>query len=133
MKFDVTAEPKIHFTPSLEQVDLLIAMAKRHYDATCRATAGDYNLFTSSDGTSGVLPTWKRILESYDGKMPTDYLVITATWRQLDILMKVMEAGIGLSEEQKTMRDEIADAFICVMNEVKPKYNEWKLSVDSDK
>jgi len=133
MQFDVSVEAKFHFTPTMEQVDLLIGMAKRHYDATCRAMAGDYNLFTASDGTAGTLTTWKRILESYNGEMPTDYRVITATSRQLDILLKVMEASIGLSNEQKEMRDELADAFICVLNAMQPKYKEWKLSVDSDK
>jgi hypothetical protein len=133
MKFDIFGEVRFRFTPTEEQVDLLIELASHHYDQTCRSTAKEID--GHEDSSIGLLPRWKRIIKSYGGEFPTDYQIITATWRQLDLLLKIMEQRSYLHDKGQINKiDELCMDFILAMNAYKEKHGQWEFSVDtSDK
>ena len=137
MKFDISTEARFHFTPSMAAIDLMIEMAKHHYDVTCKGMAIDSlrNPDIHADETYGVLHKWRRIIALYASEgstVPETHGVITATWRQIDTLLKVMQDTIGLSDEQKKVREEIRNGFILAMNAIRPKLSEWQLTVDTE-
>ena len=130
MKFDISAEVRFAFCPSLEQIDALIELASHHYDSKCKSTGKDIHI--PDDDCAGMLPKWKRIINSYNGELPTEYQPIKATWRQLDILLKIMEENRHVDDKaKKEMLDELAMDFILAMNAARAAHGQWHLSVDT--
>jgi len=131
MKFDISGEVRFAFCPSLEQIDVLIELASHHYDLTCKSSGRDIHV--PGDDYAGMLPKWKRTIESYGGELPTEYQPIKATWRQLDLLLKVMEQRSYLTDKTKLCAvDELALDLVIAMNAYQKFYHgKWEFSFDT--
>lgn len=88
MKINVHAVAEFSLTMDKETVADLIECSRRHYDYTCRgASAETPDGRYKRDSLHGFLLLWRNILNNGF----TDE--VTASWQQLDLLLKICEQG----------------------------------------
>lgn len=74
---EITAEPKFWIQLSKEDLEVLTVLSKSHYDAVCQNVGL----------VGGFVYGWRNVLQFSSNPQPR----LSAKWRQLDTLMKVME------------------------------------------
>ena len=80
MKFTIHASPQFDLDITSDQLTMLAELAALHYDAACKSAAE----------VGGFIYGW-IIERRWVGRSdPTD-MSMTATWRQLDLCLKIME------------------------------------------
>lgn len=108
MKITIDWTPKFSCEFTLEQLDRLIEISKRHYDGVCRSASGE----------NGFLIQWRQRIEA------EIFNSIYATFRELDIVLKICEMAHFYQFDKKiisAMCSDIHAALSKANNEVLTK------------
>lgn len=109
----VIASPKFEMTFELplEAVELMMKCAEHHYDATCRETMAQ----------GGILFTWQRRIKNMQKmKLPKE---VTATSRDLDLLLKVMEFRPTLTDRERDEVRRLSEMFMNIFRTANELYS----------
>lgn len=95
MKITVTASPAFTITITREQIAVIAACSKAHYDYSCRAQGS----------LGGFIYGWKNLLDL----SPTEFeFAVSLNSRQLDMACKILEVP---PEKHKLVARQMSDAF----------------------
>lgn len=98
MKFTIKGQPVFDFSLRGREISLISDCARAHYDAACRAAAEP----------GGFVYGWARRADL----SPPDALVeVSATWDQLDSVLKILENTSRLSTEDRVLGDKLTRSF----------------------
>ena len=92
MKIGIGYRPQFQFELTKPQIDVLIKLSARHYDAWCKSYAG------------GKYAGWLNRIEN-------GFPHLTADWHDLDTALKVMEMPFGLTNDEMIMVAELTMSF----------------------
>ena len=98
MRINIKAKPAFSLMLTLEQLDLLIIMSEHHYDGACKQLSHNKSL------ADGMLLGWKRNVEHAIASVGTDHHYegwCYATFRELDLLLKVCENTLCIDRERR--------------------------------
>jgi hypothetical protein len=106
MKVEIQGRPEFRFMLTLAQVDVLVKLSRGHYDSVCRA-ASDPN----APHGDHFIYTWRACVEGAG----EDY-THRASWRQLDVCLKIMEMAGMCTRQEKAAVDKLRHAFFSAMS-----------------
>lgn len=96
MHFTIRGVPEFEFKLTTVQLDILLACASAHYDHTCKAAAA----------VGGVVYGWRNMTI-----MPAESLPVWATYRDLDLALKILENLSVLDRGQRETARSLATSF----------------------
>lgn len=125
MKIEIQGRPEFRFEINKPAIDLLVKLSSTHYDGHCR----------SISQMGGFLRGWENHY-LWGLQEPESVIKVSATFRDLDTLLKVMEMPHNLSKEELHLRGALALSFgnaLAMSNEVCPKWSHvlqtnWELA-----
>lgn len=137
MKIRIQGRPEFLLPLTLDEVNLAIRVSAKHYDHVCRDASldGYYN-----DGRN-FLTSWQRTLENYAKHPPTeeDYasgfvVSISATWRQLDTTLKILEPCnlFMLEDVEKMVAGRLSRDLREALREANYLCAGWAATVDTE-
>lgn len=116
MKFEVTAKPVFHFTPTEQQIACLISLARLYYDGRCKAAAQQ----------GGFIYGWRNAIVEF--KMPE----VSASWHDLDTTMKIIEMVNYMPDPRhRECLKEFGRAINGAMNAIPGAVEQWKIVIDT--
>jgi len=120
MDIKIQGVPQFTIEITIPQIDVLIKMARRHYDMTCREAGA------AGHGPQGFLVQWHRIISSYK-EWPCEGVTpyIQASFRELDTCLKIMEYTPTLSDEDHVIRDQLTLWFHRALRLSNKMYDRW--------
>lgn len=83
MKIEITPRPLFELHLPIETIDLLMEMSRHHYDGVCK----------SASAVGGFIYGWRNSV-SFVPESP-----VSATWRELDTMLKICENAQLLSDQ----------------------------------
>ena len=126
MKITITGSPVFHLGIDLATVEALISLSIKHYDATCRA-AGQ---------VGGFLYGWRnrlRFAEEEKAAEPDAQVAVpSATWRELDITLKIiewMEAPMATTAADRALLYKYREAIVGALRAFKENKPDWRIEV----
>lgn len=118
MKFKIVGRPEFFFTLTREQIELLCSLSTSHYDFESR----------SLSKPGGFIYGWNFRLDD------KDQVEVSATWRQLDSVSRILENIGSLDADKKSLATKLAvDIFtvlIAARDEICPA---WEATIDDTK
>lgn len=108
IRLKITTHLKLEFDLDFDKalVTALLEAAERHYDSAAKEAARE----------GGFIYTWKYMLE-YDENLGLERFPVSATWRQLDLILKICEwIPRHLTDEQHMMLYRMCASIHRVMN-----------------
>ena len=114
MKIEIRGKPIFLFSLTGEQLGLLIALSKAHYDSTCRAASE----------RGGFIYGWSAELEL------DPIAKFSATWRQLDLCLKILEGASYLPEQQRAVGSALACSFMGAMTRATAATTAWNMEIE---
>jgi hypothetical protein len=118
MKIEINSQPVFNLPLPIGTIRLLIEMSSAHYDGVCK----------SASMVGGFIYGWNNSV-SFSPEFP-----VSATWRELDTMLKICEnTGIfsDRPDTQKVIR-ELAKAARYAMNQWNQKSSGFCLSLDTE-
>lgn len=94
MNVEITTKPCFSFTVSKSVIDILKQLSQFHYDSTCR----EASYTVQRDGKNGILTIW---LFHPSPNTENHFDVYSASWRDLDTVLKIAELNNTLPEFKK--------------------------------
>ena len=117
MKFKIVGRPEFYFALTKEQIEILCSLSKSHYDFESR----------SLSKPGGAIFSWNFRLNE---EQTVD---VSATWRQLDSVSKVLEMTGHLTPEKQERAEKLAvdisKMLITARDEICPT---WDFTADTD-
>lgn len=77
MKIKICAQPKFYFQLNAEQIAVLMQLSREHYDGVCKSAGQDRGFIFGWNNWYQVQPESEQ----------------SASWRELDICLKIMEGA----------------------------------------
>lgn len=112
MKIEVSMKFVFDLYLTRDDILPLIVLAQHHYDSACIATARQ----------GGFLHTWLGRVSAFIDISTEEQVSCSATWRDLDILLKVCE-GVAMAERSKLItlaqRTKVDTLCATIMNAMK--------------
>jgi hypothetical protein len=130
MKFIVQGQPEFRMALTLEDVAILMKTSAKHYDSVCREASATREF---SKDNSNFITSWQNILNSYK-QFPLDegeIGMVTATWRQIDTCLKILEQTHILTDIEQVVAGRIRYDFIRALSTVRPLYDQWRTEFDT--
>jgi hypothetical protein len=119
MKIEINSQPLFKLPLSLETIELLMEMSRHHYDGVCKAASA----------VGGFIYGWRNSV-SFVPEVP-----VSATWRELDTLLKICEINTALFHGQPEVRKVIWD-LVKGVNKAMSHWNNvskgWCASIDTE-
>lgn len=111
----VRAEPRFYLRIPLKCVEVLSDCAKKHYSYDCKQAALQ----------GGFLYGWVNHLTNADYSDPE----VTATWRELDILSKIIECPPPMTVENAKMLQQVKELIHCSITSANEIFRQVELEV----
>lgn len=131
MKFQMQGVPTFRFQLSLEEIEVLIRLAVRHYDMTCKRAAGP----------DGVIFQWRKdmqiaatVREHQDPNEEPYEPLLQADFSDLDVVAKICEPMnmMGLASFEAEVAAKVYMAFMAAMNMSNDKYRSWRCEFETN-
>lgn len=122
MNIEIYAKLEFAFTLTEEQIRLLSQVSSLHYDSKCKgltAKAGDGR-------ANGLLTVWANQIAFYMESPDDEAPILTASWRDLDTLLKATElASHVLKGEQLISLEAMRSSFFGCMTQGAELQRSW--------
>lgn len=139
MLIEVSAQPEFLIPLNLEQVDILMELSANHYDSTCRAAGKRGETFEQQ----GFIYGWRTIISAYVNTPvipdfnPMDEtgkqtVRVKATWRQLDLVLKILEGAAYLEPLQKGIAGCLRWDLITAVTKARPIITKWQYAIETN-
>lgn len=102
MKIQIKAEPKFWLGVKLDTILALKRCAELQYDAACRAAAMK----------GGFIYGWENIIVN-------DLEMVSATWRELDMSLKICEMGVHATAEERELINTYSNSVRAAMTKAR--------------
>jgi hypothetical protein len=117
MKFEIMGKPIFRFPLTLTQVRILMKLSEAHYDAVCR----------SASKQGGFIYGWRNVAEANSKISPTKKAMMRATWDELDITLKILEASPQLVEHERPLAFEMTNIFRGALGIAREEMKKWNI------
>lgn len=137
MKIRIQGQPEFLLPLTLDEVELVCKVSEKHYDSVCRRASG----VTYRENNENFLTSWRNTLDNYAKHPPTeeDYasgfvVSISATWRQLDTTLKILEPCnlFMLEDVEKMVAGRLSRDLREALREATSLYGKWCATVDTE-
>lgn len=117
MEIEISAQPLFRVPLTLADVAVLLELSALHYDETCR--------LAGVPGEQGFIYGWNSWLTLL-ATTPDEPPVVTATWRQLDLCLKLMEfLPYRFTAERTATVRRLSTAFNGAMSLAQAEMSKW--------
>jgi hypothetical protein len=112
--------PKFSFMLTDREIDVLVTVAKLHYDHSCRQAA-----------VNGILFSWKRSLSFCETGTACE---VSGNFRDLDLVCKIIEGSnvIGMPPSIIAICNKINSEFAHALSESNRRFRDWCVELDDD-
>lgn len=139
MLVEVSAQPEFLIPLNLEQVNILMDLSTHHYDSTCRAASKRGETFDQQ----GFIYGWHTVISAYVNTpvipdfdpiddMGKQTVKVKATWRQLDLVLKILEMTGHLEPIEKGIAACLRWDLITAVTAARPIVTKWQYAIETN-
>lgn len=131
MRVQIYAEPRIRFSLTKVQLDLLALASKHHYDHTCRLASAQAD--RTMGRVNGCITLWKWAQADNDDALENlrQEFPLLATNRELQICAKCLEMPVaGETEATIGEHSHLFMIFVRMIHVMGPACKDWDVVVE---
>lgn len=115
----IIGRPEFYMPLTLDQVNVLTALAMHHYDPVCRSAIGPKGFLTAAA---------QHIRLSAEMEMDDDETSVALTYMQVDACIRMLEWTGALAIPEKLLADELLKTLVGARHTADEAAMKWKTS-----